>query len=382
MVRGRKKISNSQRIASNVDVPYVPSLNVDSSRQVLASRLAAASSFEDAFRDFMSRATNANYQVTSVHSMLAKSQGAMESFDYLKSIRNRDFNEATEANKKAKLVFEKNKADLIECRDDFTKGIKTWLVEEQLGAGWEVFTASVGAAVAIGVACSSGGATAPAAVQSVADAADSVSKLQKLWKSIKKIYTTLKGIYDTIAPILQSLPKLAKSIYMVIKNLKTSDKASQTALVEVAIKSEARGKANIIAEWDKFDITVREMEDELKSHSIAGKKDFFHALKTLVVNGKCYITTQATLLEQGDKLATALIQGRVNTQQVGRLEQSFKQIKGDEKALNYVSRAFFDRVLQVRILAYLDLDTYSAVHRYHTLLQRKFPHFFLLSSTD
>ncbi|PYI11593.1 hypothetical protein BO78DRAFT_425539 [Aspergillus sclerotiicarbonarius CBS 121057] len=361
-------------LSSNVEVSYVPSLNVHSSQQVLVSRLAAASSFEDDFRDFMSRSTNADYQVTSVHSMLAKSQGAMETFDFLKSIRTRDFNEATGANNEAKLEFEKNQEELITCRDRFTKGIDTWLLEEQIETGWEIFKASVGAAVAIGVACSSGGATAPAAVGAVqsaaANAADSVSKLQEVWAKIKKIYQTLKSIYDRIAPILQSLPKLAKSIHAVIKNLKKSDKASQTALLEPAIKFETRRDTNVLAEWDKFDITVREMEDDLKSLSIDGKSAFFHALKTLVVNGKCYITTQATLLKQGDKLATVLTQSRLGTQQTDRLKRSFEQIKVDKKVLEYVSRAFFDRVLRVRILAYLDLNTYSAVHQYHTLFQQ------------
>ncbi|RAL03814.1 uncharacterized protein BO80DRAFT_462499 [Aspergillus ibericus CBS 121593] len=360
-------------LSSNLDVSYVPSLNVHSSQQVLISRLAAASSFEDAFRDFMSRQTNADYQVTSMYNMLAKSQGAMETFDFLKSIRTRDFNEATGSNNQAKLEFEKNQEELITCRDRFEKGIDTWLLEEQIEAGWEVLKATVGAAVAIGVACSSGGATAPAAagaVQSAADAATSVSKLQEIWAKIKKIFETLKSIYNRIAPILQGLWKLVKSISTVVKNLKRSDKASQTALLEMTIEFKARREVNVLAEWDKFYITVKDMEDELKSLSIDGKTAFFHALKTLVVNGKCYITTQATLLKQGDKLATALVQGRVNSQQTDRLERSFKQIKVDKEVLEYVSRAFFDRVLRVRILAYLDLNTYSAVHRYHTLFQQ------------
>jgi hypothetical protein len=338
---------------------------VYASKEVLSDRMTAALGFETAFRDFTLHSGNLQMQASSALNVLAKSHDAFETYEFLSKIRLKEYDSEKKAILKAKSEFDKNQTDLVALSADFERGIEKWKTEQKNDAGWRVFNTVIQLGIAIGATLMTGGVAAPAAVIATENVISKTNKVTNLIAQLTAIYKQLKDIYEKIKPVLEKLQTLVESITDVIHTIRSSKRPGEAEILKPAVES--TDVFNVTAEWDKFDITVREMEESLKGFSISGKSKYFHALKTLVVNGKCYILAKSSFVQKGDELATALVQEQMSQRNEKRLSASVESNMADAATLQLIKRAMFDRVLAVRTLVFLYFFSYSSAYRFHTL---------------
>ncbi|EMT72587.1 hypothetical protein FOC4_g10001225 [Fusarium odoratissimum] len=81
----------------------------------------------------------------------------------------------------------------------------------------------------------------------------------------------------------------------------------------------------------------------------------------------CYIKTQANLVQKGDDLAILSFQTNMEDKNQQRLAAMNYKSVTDEKILDLLKRAMFDRILALRTFVYQDFQTYSTAYNYHSL---------------
>jgi len=343
-----------------------PSVNIYASEQILKSRLTAALAFEQAFRDFSLEASNRNVQTQTAVDLLRKSQDAMQTYAFIKDIRQREYDNAVIANAKAQKTFQANQANLVQLGANFQAGVEEWKEAEKEKAAKDVLKGLVMVGLAIGATIATGGAAAATIPAAGAAVVNTASKIATLIAKLKQIYEKIKQIYEKIKPVIEKLQEVVKTINEVIATLRKFD-GKTTGTKTLKLSADSSDVFNATAEWRRFDITIREMEDSLREYKIRGKDEYFHDLKILVPNGECFILTQANLVKTGDELATVLVQSEAERRSESRLSSTALSVATDLDVLDVLVRAMFDRVLTIRSLVYLDFLTYSSAQEYHTL---------------
>ncbi|EAT77723.2 hypothetical protein SNOG_14871 [Parastagonospora nodorum SN15] len=339
---------------------------IDDSGKILKSRLTAALAFEQAFRDFSLEASNRKVQTQTAVDLLRKSQDAIQTYAFIKDIRQREYDNAVVANAKAQKTFQANQANLSKLGANFQAGVEEWKEAEKEKAAKEVLKGLVMVGLAIGATIATGGAAAATIPAAGAAVVNTASKIATLIAKLKQIYEKIKEIYEKIKPVIEKLQEVVKTITEVIATLRKFDGAT-TGTKTLKLSADSSDVFNATAEWRRFDITIREMEDSLREYKIRGKEEYFHDLKILVPNGECFILTQANLVKTGDELATVLIQSEAERRSESRLSSTALSVATDLDVLDVLVRAMFDRVLTIRSLVYLDFLTYSSAQEYHTL---------------
>ena len=141
---------------------------------------------------------------------------------------------------------------------------------------------------------------------------------------------------------------------------------------------------NATAQWNIFDANVTVMKEsvcvviysvtqktkqcsQLVGFDIPGKDDYILYLRTIVINGKTYLETQANLLKTGNDLATVLLRTRNQQADALRLQRSLAKAQDNNALAVILKRAMFDRLLDLRTLVFLDFFNYSSAYVYHTL---------------
>jgi hypothetical protein len=186
-----------------------------------------------------------------------------------------------------------------------------------------------------------------------------ITKLKDVFDQLKKIYEKIKPVIDKIQEVIKSVSETITAV----QNLNIA--CSETSTLKPNMQS--NDVYNVTAEWRNFDITVREMEATLSEYSIAGKQDYFHALKTLVNNGQAYILAQTNLVRCADELAILLLQGKIEKRDNSRLENLAVNVGTNKLVLEILKRAMFDRLLSIRSLVFLDFITYNSAYNYYSL---------------
>lgn len=340
------------------------------SKQILKSRLLAAVSYEQAFRQFSLASDSTKIQADFALNLLSKSDDALETYNFLLGIRQREYDNAVTANSKATATFKKNQADVERLQAAFKKGIEDYQRGQEIEAAKSVIKGLIGAAIAIGAVVATGGLAAPVAIPAAAGAASTATKIGALIAKLKAVFDRLKAIYEKLKPVLEKISEVVQTVAQVIAAIQSFQHLTagpKTLKPDV----ESTDIYNVTAEWKNFDITVREMEDSLREYEIGGKREFFHSLKTLVNNGQAYILAQANLVQRGDELATTLLQRKMEDRDHGRLTKLSANAGTNKAVLNLLKRAMFDRLLSLRLLVFLDFQTYSVAYNYHALRKGK-----------
>ncbi|KAF2762547.1 hypothetical protein EJ05DRAFT_534086 [Pseudovirgaria hyperparasitica] len=350
----------------DADVLAVPSVNIHASKQILKSRLVAAQAFEQAFDDFNSEARDLSIQRLTAMNMLAKSDNAMETYKFLRDIRERDYANAVSANNKAKEILKSRQDDLEDLSKDFNDGIAEWQDEETREAIKELLTAFVEVGIAIGVTVLTDGAGAPEVAVAAGEVAEVGGRIARLVEKVKSVYEKLKEIYEKIETVVEKLQEAAETIQDVISTLKAVEDTASDAK-GLKPPSEISDSFNSTADWRRFDGAVREMEHEMAAYEIGGKDEYFHALKTLVIDGETFIQTQANLVQKGDELATVIVQQQMPARDKTRLHATTQLVATDARVVDLLRRAMFDRLLAIRSMVYIDFYTYVTAYKYHAL---------------
>lgn len=348
----------------------VSSVNIYSSKQVLKARLQAALVFESSFRDFSSQTANSQYQIMNALNLLAKSEDALEAYSFLLTIKQREYDNAVESSKKASSSFSANQSEIETKTKEFQAGVAKFKKDEERKAIFDCILGAVEVIGAIAATVATGGAAAPTIVATGANAAKAVGKVAALIAKLKAIFQKLKEIYEKIKPVIEKLKALVDTAKTVIDNLRKLREVTDNA---IALKPDTKSNdvINATAEWQRFALEITAMEDNIREYDIAGKQAFFMALKKLVINGQTHILAQANLVQRGDELATVTIQNKMEQRDKDRLSAMVYNNSASEKVLDFLRRAMFDRLLQIRGLVYLDFATYCSAYSYHTLRHGK-----------
>jgi len=349
-------------------VMAVPSVNIYASKQVLKARLAAAMAFEVSFQAFSAQLHVEGNRTWDALDMLAKSDDAISAYKFTLGIRHREYDSAVTANDKAVATYKQNNKDIERLKKDFEEGIEAYQRGNTMEAVWSVIAGVFSIAVTVAATVVTVGAAAPAVGGAVALTAKLAADAGALVKKVIAIAEAIDKIIKEIQPILEKLGKLVKSAKLMVETLRQlEDKVGNAETVKLDMQHS--DIFNAMAEWDRFDVTVNGMVESLREHDIKGKDEFFHALKTLVINGRCYLQTQANLVKKGDELATVMLQSKHKDNQHERLSKMAYKSTTDASVVELLRRAMFDRLLAIRALVYLDFATYLSAYNYHTMLK-------------
>ena len=363
-------------LALGQDLTQVSSVNVYASKQVLKACLAAAMAFENAYSDFLRESGDAKQQTAASLNLLAKSNDALETYQFIIKIKQREYDIAVNSNDKGKANFEKNNSDLKSKGKNFEDGIEKYRKDQEKEARNSIIKGIISCVIAVGVTVATAGAAAPGIVAAGAGIVGSVSKAASLIQKLKAIYDKLKEIFEKIKPVLEKLGEIVETSKQMIEMLNKLKQDGATTDVAKALKpgKESAEVSDVgIAEWQRFNITILDMQDQLRDYDIEGKREYFMCLKTLVVAGECYIKTQANLVQRSDDLAIVSFQNKMEGKDQKRLAAMSYSSVTDEKVLDLLKRAMFDRVLALRTFVYADFLTYGLAYNYHTLSKGKSP---------
>ncbi|EGU80028.1 hypothetical protein FOPG_15971 [Fusarium oxysporum f. sp. conglutinans race 2 54008] len=357
-------------LALGRDIGQASSVNVYASKQVLKARLTAALAFENAYRDYLSDSGTKKQQVSAGLDLLAKSNDALETYKFIIGIRQREYEMALHSNDVAKANFEKNNNDLASKIKAFEAGVEKYKKDQQKEATKSILKGVFSVVLAVGATIATAGAAAPSIVAAGAGVASSVEKAATLIQKLKAVYEKLKAIFDKIKPVIEKLGEIvetSKKMIEMINKLKQDGSNVDSAKTLRPGKDSAEVSDVGIAEWERFNITVLDMQDFLREYEIEGKREYFMSLKTLVISGECYIKTQANLVQKGDDLAILSFQTNMEDKNQQRLAAMNYKSVTDEKILDLLKRAMFDRILALRTFVYQDFQTYSTAYNYHSL---------------
>ncbi|KAM7193874.1 hypothetical protein V8F33_007560 [Rhypophila sp. PSN 637] len=357
-------------LALGRDLGQVPSVNVYSAKQVLKARLAAAAAFEESYRDYLLEGRTAKQQVAAGLDLLAKSNDALDTYKFIIDIRQREYDNAARSNDIAKANFDKTNVDVAAKIKMFEAGVEQYKKDKEAEARKEILKGVFSVVLAIGATVATAGAAAPGIVAAGAGIASSVAKAASLMQKLKAIYEKLKAIFEKIKPILEKLGEIletSKKMVAMLDKLKKDGQAMDSADALKHGKDSGEVSDVGIAEWQRFNATVSDMQDYLSEYDIAGKREYFLALRFLVISGECYIKTQASVVQKGNDLAILSFQNAMEEKDKQRLAAMSYSAVTDDKILDLLKRAMFDRVLALRSFVYADFYTYSLAYNYHAL---------------
>ncbi|KAG7407650.1 hypothetical protein Forpe1208_v012723 [Fusarium oxysporum f. sp. rapae] len=343
-------LRNSLVLSQERKVFNVPSVNIYASKQVLESRLAASTAFEQALQHFMVQDRASAAVLGQTVNLIAKSEDAMSEYAFLEDLAQKAYASAQSAREVAFKRYDQNNTDL------------------KTEAAKAVFSACIGTIGAITATVASGGLAAPMIPAAAGKAVEAADKIAKIIETIKEVIKKIKEIYEKLKPILEKLKKLAETIQAVV----TALNASKTLQEKTAIQRPDMNLDiyNATALWDIFKKKVDQIETTVATIEFPAKEEYFFALRTLVINGKTYLQTQENLCQRGNELAIILLKVKLQHKEKNRLTLSAKATEQQGAVLDLLKRAMFDRLLSIRSLVFLDFYMYSETYMFHALTDK------------
>ncbi|RKL49095.1 hypothetical protein BFJ70_g2027 [Fusarium oxysporum] len=252
-------LPNSLVLSQERKVFNVPSVNIYASRQVLESRLAASTAFEQAFQNFAAQERTSAAVLGQTVNLIAKSEDAMSEYAFLEDLAQKAYSSAQSAREVAFKRYNQNNTDLAPLQREFSKGLEDRCTKKKIEAAKAVFSACISTIGAITATVASGGLAAPMIPAAAGKAVEAADKIAKIIETIKDVIERIKEIYKKLKPILEKLKKLAETIQAVV----TALNASQTLQEKTAIQRPDMSLDiyNATALWDIFKEKVDQIEN-------------------------------------------------------------------------------------------------------------------------
>jgi hypothetical protein len=343
----------------------VPSVNLQSCKQILKARLQAASAFEQSFQNFLAQERSSTNWSLLGNDLIIKSDKALEEYKFLKKTVTIRYDDANLSHDKAKARFEATKVRVDQESEAFQRNVEKWKSDMKDAAAWEILKGVVEIGVAVAATVATAGAAAPALVAAGASVVSKASQMIKLWEKVKMIIKELKAVYEKLKPTLKALGELFAKIKLMadqMKDLNPTVPSQDFQKVNMNI-----GALNAIAQWRYFDVQVELFKESLAACDIPDKDKYYLALKALVIDGQTFIQAQTELITRGDELAVITLRLRQEERARPALENMVKHFQNDNNCVQMLKIAMFDRLLAIRSLVFVDMYSYASAYMFHSL---------------
>jgi hypothetical protein len=136
--------------------------------------------------------------------------------------------------------------------------------------------------------------------------------------------------------------------------------------------TESHDLVNGTAEWERMKIDIGFMFDGIREcGNFEGTDEYEKQLKYLPVNGLALLAAQEVVIKAGDQVVVMALKRRLQSEQRKRIKGAQAHIATDDRVLDILKRAMFDRLLAVRSMVFMDFWSYTAAYMYHSLDQGK-----------
>ncbi|KAK0751019.1 hypothetical protein B0T18DRAFT_425730 [Schizothecium vesticola] len=355
------------------NVEYVSSLNVYESDSMLKSRLAAVQAFEQAFANFTALSINSESHALSAASLVAKSDNALESYQFQLQLKKKEFDNAAEARTKAQNSYDKHydevNGEATKFKANVLKYSDEQISQSDKDMAWDIATAVLDVATSCFQKQPSGVGAAALQIRNTLVKRDQVFEtIRKLWDLV----LTLPAMMGKINSILDSTEDMQK----LVTGLRDGTLDHEDVLDQVAGSLKTRTATpdliNVTAAWSAFEVLVGRYEtsvNELKvdGNTIDGAGDLFNAMRNLVIYGKATIQAKVTMVQKMDELATVVLQQKLEGRNKSQQILVAQHIANNARFYRLLERAMFDRLITVRGRAFLDILAYQAAYKYHTM---------------
>lgn len=347
------------------NVFHVPPVNIHASKQVLKSRLVAAKAFEDAFQNWLAQEHTMDNFAGLTANMLARSEDAIYEYHFLVEEAQDAYDTALEADGKARDRLFKTQKSLKELREKFTAGFKQWCLVNKVIAAAETLTAALLFIGAVAVFFAPGpDLAAPALALAGAEVAENAAQQAGAAGRFMPLVKRMSEQYKSLKDPVEALWKLKDAIVGMLKIFETPDPKDDGLTIHPGVNGDV---LNTAAKWDDFRLAIDDMADALKDADCAGKTEYFHALRKLVIDGKTYLQTTENVCRKGNALAAAIVKFQTHEKNRARLAPSVKAVSQQYAVLEILQRAMFERLLAVRSLVFADFQNYSDAYMFHAL---------------
>ncbi|KAI1851341.1 hypothetical protein JX266_003416 [Neoarthrinium moseri] len=354
--------------------PSVPKLDLSIAQQVLDSRLLAAATFDDAFRDLRSLDANSENVKLFATVALEASVDSEQAYAFIADLAGQRFNAAQEALKKAQSHFQSLQLSFKDRQTAFKDGIESWKTKNILKAVGEGLFAVAAIAGSIAVACvapPAGAAGIAAGAAGVGKAVEGVAAAAKQIGTMAKIIEVIKNIYSKLKPGLEKVDKLVAALTTIIKlssSMSAIDEAAEKTIKSMSMPaSKGDDSINLTADWDAFQAEMNKLYDSIKEEDINGAAEFFLAITQMVIRGKALLAAQVAVASTGEAYLTVLTQGITQQRHTDRLRKAIPKISGNTSALRLVRLTMAERLLTLRIWITLDFQQYLSAYTWHAL---------------
>ncbi|KAI5815555.1 hypothetical protein BZA77DRAFT_369945 [Pyronema omphalodes] len=355
----------------NTNVSYVPIVNIRSAKQVLKARLLAAQAFESRFQSFISQGRETTNWAISAGLVLDASEAAIEEYSFLEIRARKQYEEAQIAYEKAFKNVQENQKMIAEASAVFKRGVEKFKAEKDQEAIKEIFTAFIGVAISIGACVATGGAAAPVAAPAIISGVQTAGKFAAIWAKLKQIFDKLHALYKKLEPAIKKMAELVKLVMAMVNATKAwEDREKKFQLTDRKALTESHDLVNGISEWERMKIDIGFMFDGIRECGhFEGAGEYEKQLQYLPVNGLALLAAQEAVIKAGDQVVVMALKRRLQNEQRKRIKGAQAHIAKDDRVLDILKRAMFDRLLAVRSMVFMDFWSYTAAYMYHSLDQ-------------
>lgn len=111
--------------------------------------------------------------------------------------------------------------------------------------------------------------------------------------------------------------------------------------------------------------------------AIGGMDEYHEHLRKLPVLGKAVLAAQMTVIQSGDHLMNILMKQKQANSQRERIHGANAHASKDNRVLDMLKFAMFDRLLVIRGLIFMDFWSQTMGYMYHSMSERRPPDSFL-----
>ncbi|CDM30769.1 hypothetical protein DTO013E5_585 [Penicillium roqueforti] len=361
------------RAIAGPNMSYAPTLPLDTYEKTAKLALAAASEFDEEYRNFQDKAESLEIQIQAWKVMLSQ---AIANQTMRINLRDSAFDKYQSAAKSAascETQFRYENDAVKSAEIQFQLGIAEWEFNQELKAVFEIFKAVITFAVNIGELCIGDPAAAGGAEKAVDGAVEAVEEAEKITGQIEKIISSIT--LENLGKAAKALYKLYPSVVQVVDAVKALESNSDTEIPSMGdISGTTEGDADsaaivTLAAWDVWILESDHQMEFAVKNEIGGASEYQLALRKHAINGKQLAQTQAEAIKAGYEYVQAQMEVIVCAKQVNDLQGLIDEYTGQEDIYLQAKVQLYDRLMALRTGVVIELQNMVWAYRYWALAE-------------